>query len=583
MSDYIFSSTPQEAGVLKQLIGSIYHVDAPIVHEFHGAWGSLAVSVNRYRGFLPYENTLHILVALGGPVLCFRDNNFLTKTDSNQATVAIYQRWLVDKKIKWADDLSGAFTFILVDKLTGVVQLVTDLMSFIPVYKYQNSQQFCLSTHVDVLAKITDHQIDEVSITDFILTGVVTFPYTVYEAIKQLPPSSSNKIDMAGMKSEFYWLPKEENNFKSINDAAKYLRTGIVNYVNHITATMSETAHFLSAGEDSRALLGLMPPHLKKSSYVFLDAMNREGRIARQAAKIYDCEFNIAYRDVGYFLNTLPEAADMVGNGQECLHSHYLGFTQKFKLADYAAVFGGFFSDTLLKGHHVKLQKGYYRLPFMPQIQSNSQNPVGARFKLLGQALQHTDAVKQRQKIQFDWIASLRKNSAAEWFNVYPASMHNDFPNFHSTRRLFSSYEPFMCQQAVKVAAGVPVNWKLNRRLFNRAMRPYLKPSKWLIHADGRLPYFGWWLNMPVQFGVWAYRSMALRLGLIKGYQGPWSDWQALFASEQWRLAVDEYTKNTALTDKLFTQAVKDILLSDRATPVQKLDILQTLYGVKAE
>src|SRR5690606_4300889 len=104
---------------------------------FHGRWGSLAITQSHYRGFRPYENEHYLMVVIGGPVLYFRDNDFLVAEDSHEATEAIYKRWVLDGKIQWDEDLSGPFTILLIDKTRRSATVVTDLMAFIPVYSCQ--------------------------------------------------------------------------------------------------------------------------------------------------------------------------------------------------------------------------------------------------------------------------------------------------------------------------------------------------------------------------------------------------------------------------------------------------------------
>jgi hypothetical protein len=64
---------------------------------------------------------------------------------------------------------------------------------------------------------------------------------------------------------------------------------------------------------------------------------------------------------------------------------------------------------------------------------------------------------------------------------------------FHANRRLFASYEPFFAARVVKVSAACPISWKLNRRLFHKAVQPLFLSTKWVLHTKGRLPYFSSW------------------------------------------------------------------------------------------
>ena len=105
MSDFIFSKKPIHKGQLSKEIQAIYHEDCPTVKEFHGEWGSLAVSDNLYHGFKPYETDEHICVVVGGPLLCFQDQQVM---ESLAGTKVILERML-DGLMKWDEDLSGPF------------------------------------------------------------------------------------------------------------------------------------------------------------------------------------------------------------------------------------------------------------------------------------------------------------------------------------------------------------------------------------------------------------------------------------------------------------------------------------------
>src|SRR5690625_2792859 len=112
----------------------------------------------------------------------FRENNFINNITSSEGTEAIYKRWK-NGKMKWDEDLSGPFTILIINKKTSNFICITDLMSFIPVYSFNNSKELVLSTHVDALAKLTEKtdNIDKVSVTDFILHGIIYYQFTYYK------------------------------------------------------------------------------------------------------------------------------------------------------------------------------------------------------------------------------------------------------------------------------------------------------------------------------------------------------------------------------------------------------------------
>lgn len=582
MSDFIFSKKNIEQNIITREIQSIYDNDKPVVEEFHGEWGSLGISRNLYYGFNPYESDDYIVVVIGGPVLMFRDNSFLNHKNSTEGSEAIFKRW-ISGELKWDEDLSGPFVVLIVNKETNEVTCITDLMSFIPVYMYRDSSWFVLSTHVDVLASLSKqkNKIDEISVADFILHGIVTYPYTTYKRVFQISPATEHSISVnsAELKSISYWIPREINKYKTIGDAAVLLRNGLKNYIEKITKITSNIAQFISGGEDSRTLSALLKDY-PREAFIFLDHLNREGKIAQQVANAYGAKFNIATRNKLHYLNILPNCSDLVGSGSQYHHAHTYGFHKTKDLDSYTAVFGGLLSDALLKGSHIKRIRGSDRFSFLPDIRAINYT---SGKKITNEVIKTTvlSELRKRRKAHLEYVKNFRGESAEEWFELWPSSMNSNIPNIHANRRLFRSYEPFMSKDIVKISASVPQKWKMNRRLFQKAVKPLLKPTKWLIHTDGRLPYFPWYINVFIQFITWFYRHIAKRIGLIKGNQGPWGEWNVLVNSIEWKQAFVNYSKGVNKISHIFNdERLEQLIVSDKLSTQQYVNLTQALYQI---
>ena len=217
-------------------------------------------------------------------------------------------------------------------------------------------------------------------------------------------------------------------------------------------------------------------------------------------------------------------------------------FHKSCKLNEYSAVFGGLFSDALLKGARIKKIRGSSRFPFLPDIK-NKNYSAGNSIKSNLFSIDVLEELTKRRRDHLNYIKSFRNESADEWFELWPSSMNMNIPNLHANRRLFRSYEPFMANDIVKLSASVPQSWKLNRRLFHKAVKPFLKPTKWLLHGDGWLPYYPWYINSFIQFVFWGGRHVGKRIGLIRGNQGPWGEWSVILNSREWEQYLQEYSK----------------------------------------
>jgi len=584
MSDFIFSNKKIDKGILNKNIKQIYHKDSPSVNEYHGNWGSLSVSDNLYNGFQPYETAKHICIVIGGPVLTFRSNNFLTSKnldEKNTGSKAIYERWLSGGMV-WERDLSGPFAMLIVDKIIGQITFVTDMMSFIPIYLFKDSSSLMVSTHVDALAKSSNQQnnIDEISKVDFILHGSITFPFTDYELIKQVKPASVyyTGVEEDEVKSLTYWTPKEKVQYESIEQAASELRGALDRYIKFVTKDMTHIAQFISGGEDSRLLSSLLPKKIKRDSFAFLEEMNIEGKIAYKTAEAYGASFNLAKRSKTHYLDVLPACSDLVGSGSQFLNVHTMGFHKSCKLNQYVAVFGGLFSDALLKGTRIKKVLGQGVFPFLPQIKSKSDSSV-SKVKNTFFKPEVIHELDKRKKQHFEYVAQYRPESVAEWVELWPISMNSNSPNLHGNRRLFRTYEPFLANEVIKISASVPQNWKLNRKLFYKTARPLFKSTKWLINSDGRWSYFPWYVNSIPQFLMWVYQQAGRKSGLVKTNHGSWADWNVVMKSKKWQATTKRYIKGLNEIESVFKQnEFPNVFESKTLTKKQKLNLLQVLY-----
>lgn len=587
MSDFIFCSSPKAVvDLTNTLSSSVSRVSGSDITHYSGAWGSLAVTRSKYPGFNPVETDKHIFVVIGGPVLYFQDNGFIAGEDSQAGTRAILEYWQ-SGQADWSEDLSGPFVILVVNKATSQVECITDLMMFIPVYQCQSNASVFWGTHVDVVALASGNQgaFDEASLVDFILHDAVTYPYTAYQSLRQCQPASIHRLEKQAcgdyklFDPESYWQPIESNSFQILSDAANYLHNGVQGYIDRVTGSLDHVAQFISAGEDSRSLAGMLPKSLKRDAYIFLDEMNREGRVARKVAEAYGVNFKPDYRSKTHYLDILPEASDLVGSGHQYVHAHTLNFDKKHGLLNYRAVFGGYISDSLLKAQYAYKHKWLKRFSFLPQIAVRGENrtlPVSS--DLFSPSV--LAVVTRRRGEHFKRVRVLRPESAQEWFELWPATMRVAIPNLYSNRRLFASHEIFMAKESVKTAARVPVSWKLNRRLFNKAFKPALKPSRFIPHADGGLPYYSWWVNSPLKFAIWLYRQIAKRTGLNRKNEGPWNDWRAVLASKGWEDSVDSFTKKIPMQE--LDEAKRHGALSvSKLSILSKVNFLQVCYQLQ--
>jgi len=588
MSDLLYSTEAKPVGLLSGYIQDIYHEDLPKVSEFHGEWGSLAVSRNLYNGFQPYESTEHLVVVIGGPVLTFRDNRFLTGDEPAAGTLAVYQRFLAGT-IQWDEDLSGPFTVLIVEKSTKQIRCITDLMLTIPVYQYlSQDQQVALGTHVDALAQATGQRedIDYISLADFALNGVITYPYSTYKHIRQCAPATCLYFQtisgrVSAVRQTVYWEPFDAPVFDKLNEAADKLRNSVSEYIKQVTESMGKVALFISGGEDARAVAGFLPGHLNRDAFVFLEHMNREGRIARKVASAYGLNFKAIIRNSNYYLDILPEATRLIGSGQQYHQAHTIRLYKECHLNEYPAVFGGYLANALLKAFDARKSTFQKKLSFLYETVTIAEGHSRPLTHEYFHSWVLTEIDQRRQEL-LSILSKYRIDSVHEWFMNWPRTMGPANASIAVNRRLFRSYEPFLSNDVIKIAAASPVAWKSNRRLFHKAMKPAFEKSKYIPHAKGWYPYYPWWANIPVRIIVGLSRRVGHLTGYIKGHQGSWGDRTKLLNSDSGKRMFQDYAEEVKYLQCIINTSDLEL---DKLSTQQKFNLLQVLnlFSLKAE
>ena len=215
MIDFLFSSKQGGQNKLLAALRGFRSVPKLTFNEWSALWGSLVTIGPSYPGFNPVETDQHIIIVLGGPLPRY-DSSIATGEHADDGTLWILERWKNHNKIAWDDELLGHFLIACLDKTTGKLAVVTDINAFVPVYiaeAVDGESHVIVGSHADAvaIAASCEQNIDPVSIADFLTYKTVTYPYTMYKGIRQLPAASEIKVSTNGNQDvRTYWLPEEQ-------------------------------------------------------------------------------------------------------------------------------------------------------------------------------------------------------------------------------------------------------------------------------------------------------------------------------------------------------------------------------------
>ena len=529
MSDFLFSSRRRPPGELARILRRWLGPVSERIAEHEGDWGTLAAARAPHDAEPVLRNERGVTVLVGQP---FARVEFLPpgRAAEPERRAALHRLLLDGEAGGWEDRLDGPFAALAV-AADGAGTVVTDLFAWVTVFAADPrgaEQPLVIGTHVDAVAEAAGARddVDPVSAVELIGYLTITYPRTLYPAVRQVAPGSTRGFGPGGWTGgeRAYWRPEERVDYASPDEAARALRAALVEDVARAVEGHPSAGVLLSGGEDGRAVLGAVPRGVRVQGFIYGESDNREVRSARRVARAYGASLIFARRPPGHDLRHLEVVAAMVGSQNQFIDVHGYGLHAELGLDRLPVVLGGFSSDALLKGDNVRrwarrrLERGE-----PPGIRP-ARPPArpGVRGELLREAAERRTAFRRR-------LAEMRPASADEWSYIYPFSMRKYAAVLHGNRRLFATHEPFMCNAVVRLAASVPQVWKVDRALFSRAVRPLLARSWYVPHTRNRLPYFPHAVNAAARplLGL-ARGARALLTGAAGAPQESWPVWDEL-------------------------------------------------------
>jgi len=546
MSDFVFSSDVSQGESLAPDLRRVYTPTDRPVKCFEGPWGTLAVFHDSICGCSVYEDSAIIVVLCGAPVVPADLHSHSPQPINHpDRAFAAWKAYLANELM----NVRGPFCLLQIDKSVSRITVVTDHLSFIPVYVNSRAGRLVLSTHPDIAAHTAGHRgllrLDPVAITDFIIHHHVVAPHTLFQDLFQLPPGTLTSWHMGKQISQTsYWRPLEVDQFRSIRDAGAAVREHFLDYIHKSCSGAPEIGVLLSGGEDSRLTLACLPDECAKHAFTITDTMNREARAARKVANAYGAKWHFQERDLDYYPKQFRAAIALVGFQNEANQVHALRFAQTAKLATFPIVAGGLYSDTFLKGYFVKrkdLRLGNFNLHSSALPEENVYKFDSSHYESIFRQ-EILSEVFRRRTAHLRLVQELRPLTAQEWSRLWPITHHRDVVGYQGNRRLFRTFEPFMDSALIKISAGTPQQWKLNRALFRAAFCESFSRSRFILHAgEGHFPAFGVGFNFLAVPAVQFSRAVKRRvLGLAEFAQGPWPRFDLVFKSAAMQTIVKE-------------------------------------------
>jgi len=589
MSDFLVSLNKEYDGkALLRLIKKPYGGHSPKGHFFDYSWGSIAVLEERLASNKNiFTNGATTFVWVGELVIDSPDSF----PGSFMDHLAYLQNREPDDGVRlqsddWFRKLNGTFAIVLAN--TTGLSIVTDPFSFVPVYVGKNERGDVASfgTHPDLVAITSDnaHQVNLVSVAEFLSVSFPTFPYTMYTNVMELNPASlyyvnPGKNGNVRIQYYCYWSPPQElDDGCNVAELAQELRQSLVSAVRD-RCSDGKIAVTLSGGLDSRLIMALIPQEVECIGLTFGDKLNREMRIAKKVAKAYNRQWFPLLRDEGFLERSLVRTVKLSGCENEWIHAHAIGLEEKIEQLGVDTIVGGNCVDQFVRGYDAKdmvvqkrfgglLPKTYAKVEF--DYENDWYKKQGqidfSRFWRNNFVEEIREQMCARRKRFHDYNFDPNRTSMAELLLNYPSSQNFAAPSITAERRVLPLRTCGADRRILDFACKCPVTLKLGNRILFMACREIYGKGRRIPNAsDGVRPCSTHWARL-AQRAIRKFHRKGTdvleKLGGKPRVQHSWQDYQTYWdESVRFKEMIKDYGLYLDQFDgRVFTGHGRDLL-----------------------
>jgi asparagine synthase (glutamine-hydrolysing) len=187
------------------------------------------------------------------------DRTFNTTSDT-EVIIAAYEHFGIDKML---DKIEGMFAFAIYDRKIGHLYIARDRFGEKPLYYLLDEDKLVFASELKAIEPLVDiTQIDKDAVNLFLSLSYIPAPFTIYESVRKLMPSTYMVINMNGKVEEvkYYDLLKSagEAKIESFEKAKQSLHDLLFDAVRKRMVADVGFGSFLSGGIDSSIITAVM-------------------------------------------------------------------------------------------------------------------------------------------------------------------------------------------------------------------------------------------------------------------------------------------------------------------------------------
>lgn len=499
-------------------------------------------------------------------------------------------------------NITGSFSSMVVDKITGDVFVCTDLIGLYPLYYFSDGENLIISNSIILFAFFSNFEFDEVGILqrsigeDFSNIG----SRTILQNCKRLLPGEyimfekSTGKNIVKFDNSLYQNLSPPNQKHSLHK--KYWRD-FKTEVNVCLTGNSMVKIALSGGIDSRIILGAVPEHKNVHCLTFGHKENYETKIAKNLAKLKKADFKNFYQPELYFppvhilkKYTLQTEAVQICSWLEILENVNSANQTPLLLGELCEALPGrnilkfssrkfrqqnFFKYYLLKKDYV------FEKATPPDFQEWKEKVIGRYL------LWYADIRLERMEVNispYELKEEVRKDleeifQRIEAHNLPYLELYDELFSWYTYTRMrlskqllisnsrFKAYSPAMSMRVLRNTSNIHPNLRLNYRFAKKLFKDIPELKKLNSVPTSQAPLVPQYFPDLIKFPIWGIRSKIdsylIKKSMKKKKAGSRYrlfksiDWASVYHLPEMEENLNLYFKRNHLGEKFFHYLVK--------------------------
>lgn len=439
-----------------------------------------------------------------------KGHTFATRSDT-EVIVHLYEEMGPD----CVQRLRGMFAFAIWDSYRKELFLTRDRVGKKPLYYAIANEMLYFASEIQALYDIEQipKEIDYCAIDHYLTYSYIPCPYSIYKAIRKLPPAHRLMYRANGMEINRYWIPiYRQKTSLSYEEAKRELIRILSDAVQKRLVSEVPLGAFLSGGVDSSTIVALMcrlsGRPVKTFSIGFPDKEYNELAYANEVAKLYRTdhhEFIVEPNRLDVLSDIVHHYGEPYGDSSAVPTWHLSRITRQH----ITVALNGDGGDELFGGyawyrviHHLNrvanlvdyplaLTLRYFRGKLLPRRIQRALELLVIQEPQRFQRLRSFIGMNDRRALYHESFIQKLETAAEEYLcRLYDCSLESDYDRSFCAD--FLSYlpedllvkvdrasmahglecrSPFLDQELVEFSCSLPPDWKISRGQSKRILK----------------------------------------------------------------------------------------------------------------